>query len=575
MTKEGTRFTAGATAARHAASGSASSSSVSRRASKPRELASGTNTVGLKNTGVRLTLASTHVRLGSGGATISPDASLRASGSRTRASPNSYAAMARRASRRDVCSEEVGSAFRASASRNSASSAVTRGGARANDTNGKAFRAREPAATRHLSADRSSGTSSAVCTLSRRFATRISAGRERGAKGGAEAAEGRVAANAAAASYAPGPGDRVRPFSSAPFSSSPGFSSAPFSSRVAFRRRARSASRRETARRPRFPAASGRNATRGARLRESASEGIAGEEKSVRNARGRERLGEEKAFEVERPSAALPGRLPDCFLLTKSAGGGDHAKGPATRGRVGSRAGSLGARSGESVCPYVVVAEARRRSALATPIPSHHDAESPLKESSAPRRAPASDRFEPRGTAGFGLAHLMTPRAPLGRGRVRSIATPRSPGGTPGDRRRAFARFLRSETSSRTRTFFAATAPKGAIHQASASDSSEDDSSFVPAARAGFRFLKTLGFFHCAVRGAVRGSRRGARSLFENRFRARASGRRPETSVAESKGDVRAALANADDGARRRRLEKCSAFSGLAYAPRARAPSSS
>ena len=148
---------------------------------------------------------------------------------------------------------------------------------------------------------------------------------------------------------------------------------------------------------------------------------------------------------------------------------------------------------------------------MATPIPSHHDAESPLKESSAPRRAPVSDRFEPRGTAGFGLAHLVTPRAPLGRGRVRSIATPRSPGGTPGDRRRAFARFLRSETSSRTRTFFAATAPKGAVHQASASDSSEDDSSFVPAARAGFRPLGTLGFFHCAVRGAVRGSRRGAR----------------------------------------------------------------
>jgi len=42
-----------------------------------------------------------------------------------------------------------------------------------------------------------------------------------------------------------------------------------------------------------------------------------------------------------------------------------------------------------------------------------------------------------------------------------------------------------------------------------------------------------------------------------------------------AKSDVRGALANADDGARRRRLEKCSAFSGLAYLLRERAPSSS
>ena len=186
---------------------------------------------------------------------------------------------------------------------------MTRGGARSNETLGKARRA--PAATRRFSADRSSGTSSDVCTLSRFFATRISAGRARGANDGAEAAEGRVAANAVATSYAPGPGTESSAESAA--------ESAESSSRNAFRRsegigfpsedisagassrtslRARvvrfeAEAREKLDRRPpacafarptprgapapRRRAASGRNTTQGARRRESASEGIAGE----------------------------------------------------------------------------------------------------------------------------------------------------------------------------------------------------------------------------------------------------------------------------------------------------------
>jgi hypothetical protein len=131
------------------------------------------------------------------------------------------------------------------------------------------------------------------------------------------------------------------------------------------------------------------------------------------------------------------------------------------------------------------------------PRPSHHAAESPeapdealAKESSIPGEA--------RETNGLGFTHLVTPRAPLGRGRVRSIATrmasrPTSPGSfSDAVRARVFVFVF----------FFAAkeTPPNGAVHQASVSDSSEDDSSFAAnGARAREETASNLGFFRRAV----------------------------------------------------------------------------
>ena len=341
---------------------------------------------------------------------------------------------------------------------------------------------RDPAATRHFSADRSSGTSCEVCTKSRRDGTRISAGRERGAKKGADAADGRVAENATAASYAPGPG--VEPRGDETYS--------------LFRLRARSASRRER-KTPFFLlrmtrcallfvlAASGRNTTQGARRRTHASEGIAGYAETPLRGSRKSRL----------PS--LPSLIraeDDAFraFVAVEVFGGDQANGPATRGRVGSRSPSPGApdfvfsAAGPPARFFGVLS--RRRSALATrwPRPSHHAAESPeapdealAKESSFPgaRRLANVSEGEARETAGLGFTHLVTPRAPLGRGRVRSMATPMASRPTsPGSfseavRARVFVFFF----------FFAATAketpPNGAVHQASVSDSSEDDSSFA------------------------------------------------------------------------------------------------
>ena len=294
-------MTEGATAARHARSGSEASARASRSRKSETSFSSSKTSpprdekAGSPQLGVLLTLASTSANVGSGGATISPDAILRASGSRKRASPNSYAAIRARASRRAETSPKDGSAFLASAARNARAVSVSRGGAFSNDTLGKFCLTRDPAATIHFSADRSRGTSSGVCTKSRRDPTRISAGRERGAKEGADAADGRVADVAPATSYAPGPGvepsgdetsssgrslarfPRVSLRSS--FRSTETFDRSSSESRrlvgaFLFRRRARSASRRET---PFFLfalAASGRNTTQGARRRRKASEGI-------------------------------------------------------------------------------------------------------------------------------------------------------------------------------------------------------------------------------------------------------------------------------------------------------------
>ena len=206
---------------------------------------------------------------------------------------------------------------------------------------------------------------------------------------------------------------------------------------------------------------------------------------------------------------------------TRTGGfGGDHTIGPATRGRVGSRSESRGGARGAEA----VVAEARRRSAFATPIPSHHAAESPeAPEEALPKESSFAGRFggaEPvspaasarqTGGFGFGSAHLTTPRAPLDRGRVRSIATLRSSSrrqvaveDTPDAERMRRRLFLVAEASVAKDSAFAATAPKGFVHHASGSDSSEDDAASRVFGSGGVRPRGTLGFFH-----EPEGTRRG------------------------------------------------------------------
>ena len=179
-------------------------------------------------------------------------------------------------------------------------------------------------------------------------------------------------------------------------------------------------------------AASGRNTTQGARRRTHASEGIAGYAETPLRGSRKSRL----------PS--LPSLIraeDDAFraFVAVEVFGGDQANGPATRGRVGSRSPSPGApdfflsAAGPPARFFGVFSRRRSASATRWPRPSHHAAESPeapdealAKESSftGARRLANVSEGEARETAGLGFTHLVTLRAPLGRGRVRSMAMP-------------------------------------------------------------------------------------------------------------------------------------------------------